>query len=475
MLYFQNTFSLRGTHDAIIVAVFEGHEPFVAELKQLDETLNGHLSTLVKQKQLKTEAGKITEFYTFGLIEVKWVLAVGLGKRSDASADTLRAGFAAVGERVKEKRMTNVAVVLPSFVSERVSEQEVARLFGESFTMGYSTIDDYKERTNLVDKSLDSVTVFHGHRPIETSVREGITYGNGSVYAERLMSIPRTLLSPTELVTEAQALASRHGFDMETLGQKEMEKLGMGGLLAASGPAENATMLVLKNKGKREEQEAIGLVGAGGNGIFSPWMGGAAAVLGAMDIIGSLHSQKNVLAILPIVEQEHGQQNPAPGDVIRSYSGKTIEADHIEAIGALLLADGITYAKELGVHSLVTVAPLAEELRSILGDEITAAVTNDKSWWKKMQEASLKTGEPIWALPYYRPYTKRLQEESVADLRLTIGRFANCMATALFVGEFAENDPWVHLDIAGTVARARGVMARTLATFVLNNGERELR
>ncbi|BAB07120.1 M17 family peptidase N-terminal domain-containing protein [Halalkalibacterium halodurans] len=475
MLYFQNAFSLRGTHDAIIVGIFEGHEPLVAELKQLDETLNGHLSTLVKQKQLKTEAGKITELYTFGLIETKWVLAVGLGKRSDASADTLRAGFAAVGERVKEKRMTNVTVVLPSFVSERVSEQEVARLFGESFTMGYSTIDDYKERTNLVDKSLNSVTVFHGHRPVETGIREGIAYGNGSVYAERLMSIPRTLLSPTELVTEAQALANRHGFDTETLEQKELEKLGMGGLLAASGPAENATMIVLKNKGKREEREVIGLIGAGGNGIFSPWMGGAAAVLGAMDIIGSLHSQKNVLAILPIVEQEQGQPKPMPGDVIRSYSGKTIEVDHIEAVGALLLADGITYAKELGVHSLVTVAPLAEELRSILGDKFTAAVTNDESWLKKMQEASLKSGEPIWTLPYYRPYKKRLQEESVADLRLTIGRFANCMATALFVGEFAENDPWVHLDIAGTVARARGIMARTLAAFVLNNGERELR
>ena len=163
-------------------------------------------------------------------------------------------------------------------------------------------------------------------------------------------------------------------------------------------------------------------------------------------------------------------------DVITSMSGKTIEVLNTDAEGRLVLADAVTYAKHHGANYLVDVATLTSGVIVALGTDTTGALTNNEALWEQVLEASYEAGEPIWRLPIFEKDKQRVRSSKIADLNNSPGREGHAIMGGAFVGEFAEDTPWVHLDIAGTAttrkehdlgpAGATGVMARTLALLV---------
>ncbi len=175
---------------------------------------------------------------------------------------------------------------------------------------------------------------------LTAAAENGYIFGGGVNRARTLVNIPANLLTPSDLAEESKQLAEKHGFELEILGPEEMERLGMGALLAvAAGSEQPPRMIILKYQGKEAWEDVIGLVGKGltfdSGGIslkpsanmheMKSDMGGAAAVLGAMDIIGQLKPAENVLAVIPSTENLVNGKALKPGDVIRSLSGKTIE------------------------------------------------------------------------------------------------------------------------------------------------------
>src|SRR5690606_13031462 len=165
-----------------------------------------------------------------------------------------------------------------------------------------------------------------------------------------------------------------------------------------------------------------------------------------------------------------------PDDVITSLSGKTIEILNTDAEGRLVLADSVTYAKQLGATRIIDVATLTGGVIVALGMDNTGALTNDEAFFEEFLEASLETGEFVWRLPLTENDKKRLRKSDVADLNNSPGRDGHMIFGGGFVGEFVEDTPWIHLDIAGTSDAsaahdlgpkgATGVMVRTLATVV---------
>lgn len=208
-------------------------------------------------------------------------------------------------------------------------------------------------------------------------------------------------------------------------------------------------------------------------------MGGAGAVLGAMESIGQLKPDVNVVAVIPSAENMINGSALKPGDVVRAMTGKTIEIRNTDAEGRLILADAVAYARQLGVDYLVDVATLTGAVVVALGDYTTGAITNNDAWMKKVTEASEVAGEWIWQLPSHKPYKKMLATSNVADLNNAPGRAGGSITAGLFIGEFVEDTPWVHLDIAGTAwqdkataigpAGATGAMARTLTRLVVSH------
>jgi leucyl aminopeptidase len=286
-------------------------------------------------------------------------------------------------------------------------------------------------------------------------------------------------------------LAGKYDFEVEILDKEEIEKLGMGAFLAVNqGSKEPPKMIVLKYQGKDEWKNVIGLVGkgitfdTGGYSIKTKQgivgmktdMGGAASVLGVMEIIGELRPEQNVVAVIPSTDNMISGGAFKPDDVITSMSGKTIEVLNTDAEGRLVLSDAITYAKHHGAEYLIDVATLTGGVITALGLHTTGAMTNYEPLFEQIVEASMEAGEQVWQLPLFESEKERVRKSKVADLNNSPGSEGHAIVAGAFIGEFAENTPWVHLDIAGTAttskehdlgpAGATGVMTRTLAIFV---------
>jgi len=299
------------------------------------------------------------------------------------------------------------------------------------------------------------------------------------------------MLTATDLANYAVELANKYEFEVEILEKEEMERLGMGALLAVNkGSVEPPKMIVLKYQGKEEWEDVIGLVGKGitfDTGGYSlktktgivgmkTDMGGAAAVLGAMEVIGELRPEQNVVAVIPSTDNMISGSAFKPDDVITSMNGKTIEVLNTDAEGRLALADAVTYAKHHGASYLVDVATLTGGVITALGLDKTGAMTNNEAFYEQVLEASFEAGEFIWLLPYTENDKKRIRNSKIADLNNSPGGEGHAIMGGGFVGEFAEDTPWVHLDIAGTATTkqehdlgpsgATGVMVRTLALLV---------
>lgn len=207
-------------------------------------------------------------------------------------------------------------------------------------------------------------------------------------------------------------------------------------------------------------------------------MGGAAAVIGAFAAISTMKLKVNVVGIIAAAENMINGEAYCPGDIITSMAGKTIEVINTDAEGRLTLVDAIHYAldKEKADYVL-DIATLTGAAVAALGHDLSAVLSNNKAWMEKLCDASDFCGELIWQMPLHESY-KELIKSEVADLKNVGGPLAGCITAALFIKEFVQDKPWIHIDIAGTAFRdkenginsygATGVGVRLLTSLIRN-------
>ena len=200
-------------------------------------------------------------------------------------------------------------------------------------------------------------------------------------------------------------------------------------------------------------------------------MAGGATVLGAISAISKLKLDVNIIGLIPCVENMPSGHAYRPGDVISSMSKKTIEIISTDAEGRLILADAISYAKKLGVNQIIDVATLTGACVVALGNITSGIISNNSNLCKKVLDSAEEAGEKMWEFPHFEEY-KELIKSDIADLKNSGGKWGGAITAGLFLGEFAMDTPWVHIDIAGTsdIAKdknyqskgATGVGVRTL-------------
>lgn len=494
MFRVENGFSLDDRHDSLIIGLVDKPNLFDGELKIFDDAFDGGLKELMRDGEISAKYKKVSMIHSFGKIAAKKILFVGLGKENELTFDKLRS---ALGHLFKSAGFANqkaTALLLDTFLSEEMDELDVAHAIGEALALATYRFEGYKQKSNIPQKRLEGFTVYCDSIDEEdtlAALEVGNVFGKAANSARTLVNTPGNLMTATDLAEHARKLAVKYEFEVEILEKDEIEKLGMGAFLAVNkGSVEPPKMIVLKYQGKEEWKDVIGLVGKGitfdtggysiktKSGIvgMKTDMGGAAAVLGAMEIIGELRPEQNVVAVIPSTDNMISGDAFKPDDVITSMSGKTIEVLNTDAEGRLVLADAITYAKQHGANYLVDVATLTGGVIVALGLHTTGAMTNHEALYEQVLEASFEAGEPIWQLPLFEKDKERVRGSKIADLNNSPGREGHAIVAGAFIGEFAENTPWVHLDIAGTAtsnkdydlgpAGATGVMSRTLALFV---------
>jgi len=204
-------------------------------------------------------------------------------------------------------------------------------------------------------------------------------------------------------------------------------------------------------------------------------MCGGATVIGALQATARLKPRKRVMGVVPSSENLPSGKSYKPGDVLRSYLGKTIEVLNTDAEGRLILADALAYAIELGATRIVDLATLTGACVIALGHTYAAVMGNDQAWVDEILTSSRRAGEKLWQLPMDRAYREQIRSE-IADIKNLGGRTAGTITAGYFLREFVGQTPWAHMDIAGTAwieewrpdlaLGARGYGVRTLMEIV---------
>ncbi|MFC7372379.1 leucyl aminopeptidase [Fictibacillus iocasae] len=476
--------------EVLLIGLFS--EPtLTGEAAEINSRLGGYLTYLLKSGEISSSPKKINKLYTLGKMKTKKLLMIGLGKKEDLTYEILRSAFGKAFQMLKNERAISASVILKTFENNLLKTEKIAHALADAAICASYTFNDYKQRPNRVDKKLEKVIVY-GDRAAQSGLETGRAFGLGIEKARNLVNTPANLMTPSDLAEEAVNIAQSHGMEYEVLERGDMEMLGMGAILAVSqGSNESPKMITVKYKGLAEWENVLCFVGKGltfdsGGYSIKPAasmpdmksdMGGSASVIGAMEVIGRLKPAINAMFVIPSCENLISGSAMKPGDVITSLSGKTIEVRNTDAEGRLILADAITYAKEQGASYIVDVATLTGGALIALGDCTTGALTNNDEWYERIRTAASEEGELIWLMPSFQPYKDMLKTSDVADLNNSAGKLAHMITGGLFVGEFAGDTPWVHLDIAGTAFSgkssdlgprgATGVMVRTLSRMAV--------
>jgi leucyl aminopeptidase len=204
-------------------------------------------------------------------------------------------------------------------------------------------------------------------------------------------------------------------------------------------------------------------------------MAGGAAMIGAMRAIAQLKPAVKVIAIVCAAENMPSGKAYKPGDVVTAMSGKTIDVINTDAEGRLVLADGLTYVKQLGATHLINAATLTGAVAVALGQLNAGIFSNDEETYQHFTEGLERSGERFWRLPLDDDYRDLIRSD-IADIKNTGGRYGGAITAAMFLKEFAEDTPWIHLDIAGlawldetkpwTAKGPTGVAVRSIVEWV---------
>lgn len=433
--------------------------------------------------------------HVFATVEEKAPVLIAVERKEEALTEKQTRLSLAEAARVAVKfRLKRIAVMVPQELAQAADAKAFAHVMVEGFLLGAYQRVTYKKDAKPAH-AFSSLTLCAEGLAADTwkeGIASGRAYALGTTLARDMTNLPGNVLVPSTLADQALELAEQFGFEAHVLDEEQIEEKGMGCLLGVGkGSVNPPRMIVLKYQGKDEWTDVYGLVGKGitfdTGGISLKRaanmeemicdMGGAAAMLGTMSVIGQLRPQANVVCVIASAENMPASNSLKPGDVLTSYSGRTIEVLNTDAEGRLVLADGMTYAKELGASKLIDAATLTGAVSVALGSITTGVVTNDKAFFDTFQAAASRTNELVWQLPSHLEYKDMLKSD-VADLRNAIPGGAGTITAGLFVGTFAEGLPWIHLDIAGTAflnsgrgvdpKGATGVMVRTIADTILS-------
>jgi len=449
--------------DTLIVSLFQGGQVPCT----FNKALNGHIGAIIRDLPGCGKYGETTVVHTLGNIAAKRIILLGLGNETEFSLDKIRAVMAIALRSARKLRSKTVATIVPGIERGAFDDAQAAQAASEGAIMGLyqfkyykSTKDDASAIEKLFIIESDSAKI----AALNTGARLGAIVGKSVNFARDLINHSAQYMTPTKIAWHAGEIAKQYGLEIDVLEKEDMQQNGMGALLAvAQGSVEPPKLVVLKYFGDPGNQELIAYVGKGitfdsGGISIKPSqnmdemkrdMAGGGAVLGAMQAIAQLKPKTNILAIVPCTENMPSGSAYRPGDIITSMSGKTIEVLNTDAEGRLVLADAVTYAQKLGATRIVDLATLTGACVVGLGDHYSGVITNNAAWCETFLSSAKQTGERMWELPNDPDYLEQIKS-TIADLKNSGGRAGGTITAALFIGQFADKTPWVHVDIAGT-------------------------
>ena len=425
-------------------------------------------------------------------LKAKRLLLLGGGKSKKFAAADLRKLAGAAVRSLKSKGVRSFAFVAP----DGITATEAVKAIVEGAFVGSFDSDTYK--SDRKDQRIDAITIVAkgDQAAMQKAMDEARIIGESQNFTRQLVNEPSNRMTPTILADHAKKMCQEVGLKCEVYGTDKIQELKMGAFWGvAQGSDEPPALIVMRYEpAGAPEKPVLGLIGKGitfdtGGISIKPAdgmekmkydMAGGATMIGAMRAIALLKPKVKVISIVLATENMPSGKAQKPGDIQTSMSGKTIEIINTDAEGRLVLADGLTYARQLGCTHLIDAATLTGAVVVALGYANAGVFSNDDSYYESFTKALAKAGEKMWRLPIGDEYLD-LMRSSIADLQNTGGRWGGASSAAAFLKEFAEDTPWLHLDIAGTawmedqkpwIAKGpSGIAVRSLIEFVKQMAE----
>ncbi|MBW6513289.1 MAG: leucyl aminopeptidase [Candidatus Syntrophosphaera sp.] len=450
------------------VIVMHGDKGDFHSVESLPEYIKNAIAVVVKQDDYAFDYDSVKNFSIIHQKHRCNIILCGVGNTHELDGEKLRHLFARV-IRSAMKLGSKEVFLFPGFTNP-VGEVNFGHILAEAALLVDYKFDKYLSADkNQGLQSLHLALNVKSTRHVNRGILEGRIYAEATNLARDLVNEPANVIYPETLADAAKKAALQYGFSIEVFGQDKLKRIKMEALIAVAKGSKHEPRLILMSYHGNPEPKAktIGLIGkgltydSGGYCIKTPQgmvnmkndMAGAAAVIGTMAAISTLKLRVNVLGVIAACENMISGEAYRAGDIIRSMAGKTIEVINTDAEGRLTLIDAIHYAINRGhVNKVIDIATLTGAAVGALGNQITTVLTNNDSLLEKLQLASELTGERIWQLPAHEGYKELLKSE-IADLKNTGGPFAGAITAGLFLQEFVEGKPWLHLDIAGTALK----------------------
>ena len=468
---------------------------------QLDKKLAGAIGRLIKLGDFKGADKTSAIVYGNEKIGARRILLVGLGEKDKATLDTLRKAAANAAKKSVEIKAKTVALALHNAFGKRFDLSAVGRACGEGTYFGSYIYDEYvtdSQNGRLGSLKVEVIEPDSGKlSQLKKGLAAGAIIGRAQSYARTLANRPGNVIYPATLAAAAKEVArGAKRLSCTVFDKKQLKAKSMGGILAVgSGSQHEPRLIILKyspaNNKAASKLPVVALVGkavtfdSGGISIkpaanmdeMKLDKTGGIAVLGTMKALAELELPIRVYGFIPSAENLPGGSSYRPGDIINTFSGKTVEVQNTDAEGRMILCDALAYAVNQKCEVIIDIATLTGACMVALGKHKAGLMGNDDELIKQLQKASDDSGEKVWHMPSGDEYAEEMKSK-IADLKNIGSRWGGACTAAAFLRQFIGDAKWAHLDIAGmdqfqnpteySAVGSSGFGVRLMTTYLMN-------
>ncbi|HMB57836.1 MAG TPA: leucyl aminopeptidase [Arenimonas sp.] len=445
--------------DCVVVGVFADNS-LSPSGQALDAASGGRLAALIGRGDVSGKIGRTALLPDLPGVKAPRVLVVGLGETGKFAVPQY---LKAIADTVRALRIGPVKNAFVTLTELPVKGRDPAWNLRQAVIAADHAAYEYTAtRSRKAEVTLAQVTLL-GDEAQRGEFSRGVAIAAGVEFARELGNLPPNICNPGYLAEQAQKVASEHAnVSCEVLERADMEKLGMGSLLAVARGSANAPRLIvlrytgagdakpfaLVGKGITFDTGGINLKVQGGIEEMKFDMCGAATVMGTFLAAAKMQLPLNLVTVVPAVENMPDADAYRPSDVITSMSGKTIEVGNTDAEGRLILCDALTYAQRFEPQATVDVATLTGACVIALGKYAAGLMSKHDDLAEELFGAGENVFDRAWRLPLWDEYQTQI-ESSFADIYNIGGKGAGAITAGCFLSRFTEGQRWAHLDIAG--------------------------
>jgi leucyl aminopeptidase len=451
--------------DVLVFFAFQDENPRILGLDKDPKAKQGLLN-IAKADGFKAKGQETLSIRPADQRPAQRVILAGLGKRNDFTNEVLRKAAGSAFKAADRFHLEHFSTRLPEIAKGKADMNAEIQALAEGLMLGQYRYDKYRK---VPEDSVSKLTRVTFYGTVDTAIAQKAVerariFSQAVILARDLVNEPPSVMNPERLEQEALKL-NRKPVSVRVFDRQALEELGMGGILGVgAGSSVSPRLIELHYKPSAKPKKRIALVGkgitfdSGGLSLKPPQhmetmktdMAGSATVLGVFSALAALKIPAEVYGYMAVAENMPGGRATKPGDILRTHKGKTIEVLNTDAEGRIVLADALAYAASKEPNQIIDVATLTGACVVALGSSVTGVLGNTPRLVQGILAAGEKSGEKFWEMPLVKEYEQDIRSK-IADVKNIGSRRgeAGTIIGALFLKEFVDNKPWVHLDIAG--------------------------